>query len=160
MPNPMHTKPERGGLERAGRIVVRAAVVPGCDRLLARTAALVLRPSRGDRLTVTDAPGARDLVRHALIDLGGNGNRLRSWAKAAKRWPRGAQKDLLDAYPAMDFPVLLLWADEDAVAPARDRRGGARPVPGRPVARPPAHRLPDRLRRSGRCRARALAFCG
>jgi pimeloyl-ACP methyl ester carboxylesterase len=96
---------------------VRLAVVPGCDRLLARAAALLLRPSRGDRLTVTDDPGARDLVRHALIDLAGNGNRVRSWAKAARRWPRGAQKDLQDAYAGMDFPVLLLWADEDAVHP-------------------------------------------
>jgi pimeloyl-ACP methyl ester carboxylesterase len=117
LPSPMHTKPERSALERAGRIVVRAAVVPGCDRILARTAALVLRPSRGDRLTFTGAAGARDLVRHALIDLRGNGNRVRSWAKAAKRWPRGAQRDLLDAYPRMDFPVLLLWADEDAAHP-------------------------------------------
>jgi pimeloyl-ACP methyl ester carboxylesterase len=117
MPNAMHTKPARGGLERAGRIAVRAAVVPGCDRILARTAAHVLRPARGDRLTVTGAPGARDVVRHALIDLGGNGNRVRSWAKAAKRWPRGAQKELLDAYPAMELPVLLLWADEDVAHP-------------------------------------------
>jgi pimeloyl-ACP methyl ester carboxylesterase len=117
LPNPMHTKPNRSGLERTGRIVIRAAIVPGCDRILARTAALVLRPSRGDRLTVTEAPGARDLVRHALMDLGGNGNRVRSWAKAARRWPRGAQKDLVNAYPAMDFPVLLLWADADLLHP-------------------------------------------
>ena len=51
------------------------------------------------------------------MDLGGNGNRVRSWAKAAERWPRGAQRDLLDAYPAMDFPVLLLWADDDPSHP-------------------------------------------
>ncbi len=117
LPNPMHTKPPRTGMEKAGSVAVRLAVVPGCDRLLARAGALVLRPSRGDRLTVTDDPGARDLVRHALIDLAGNGNRVRSWAKAARRWPRGAQKDLQDAYAGMDFPVLLLWADEDAVHP-------------------------------------------
>jgi pimeloyl-ACP methyl ester carboxylesterase len=117
LPNPMHTKPKRTTLERTGRIVVRAAIVPGCDRVLARAAALILRPSRGDRLTVTEAPGARDLVRHALMDLGSNGNRVRSWAKAARRWPGGAQKDLLDAYPAMDFPVLLLWADADPLHP-------------------------------------------
>ncbi|MEA2305277.1 MAG: hypothetical protein QOH43_2557 [Solirubrobacteraceae bacterium] len=117
LPNPMHTKPLRGGLERTGRIVVRAAVVPGVDRILARSAALVLRPSRGDRLTATEAPAARDLVRHALMDLGGNGNRARSWAKAARRWPRGAQKDLIDAYPGFAFGVLLLWADEDPVHP-------------------------------------------
>jgi pimeloyl-ACP methyl ester carboxylesterase len=47
------------------------------------------------------------------MDLGGNGNRVRSWAKAARRWPRGAQRDLLDAYPTFHFPVLLLWADAD-----------------------------------------------
>jgi len=117
MPNPMHRPPEQGALERAGRVAVRAAVVPGCDRLLARAAVLVLRPGRGDRLTATGAPGARDLVRHALMDLGGNGNRVRSWAKAARRWPAGAQRDLLDVYAAMDFPVLLLWADADEAHP-------------------------------------------
>jgi pimeloyl-ACP methyl ester carboxylesterase len=51
------------------------------------------------------------------MDLAGNGNRVRSWAKAARRWPRGAQKDLLGAYARMDFPVLLLWADADPVHP-------------------------------------------
>ncbi|HEY6890113.1 MAG TPA: alpha/beta hydrolase [Solirubrobacter sp.] len=117
LPNPMHTRPRRCGLERAGRVAVRAAVVPGVDRVVARSAALVLRPSRGDKLTVTGAPGARDVVRHALMDLGGNGNRVRSWAKAARRWPRGAQKDLIDAYPGFTFPVLLLWADEDVFHP-------------------------------------------
>ena len=88
----MHTKPVRSGLEKAGRVVVRAAVVPGADRALARAGGVVLRPGRGDRLTVTGADGVRDLVRHAHMDLGGNGNRVRSWAKAAKRWPRGAQR--------------------------------------------------------------------
>jgi pimeloyl-ACP methyl ester carboxylesterase len=117
LPNPMHTKPRRRGLERTGNVIVRAAVVPGLDRVLARTAALTLRPSQADRLTATDADGARDLVRHALMDLGTNGNRVRSWAKAARRWPRGAQRDLIDAYPGFDFPVLLLWADEDPLHP-------------------------------------------
>ncbi|HET6547575.1 MAG TPA: alpha/beta hydrolase [Solirubrobacter sp.] len=117
LPSPLHTRPARGPLETCGRVAVRAAVVPGVDRVLARTGALVLRPSRGDRLTVTEAPGARDLVRHALMDLPGNGNRVRSWAKAAKRWPKGAHTALLDAYPRMAFPVLLLWADEDRAHP-------------------------------------------
>jgi pimeloyl-ACP methyl ester carboxylesterase len=117
MPSSLHAPAPRGPLERAGRVVIRAAAVPGCDRLLARAAVLTIRPARGDRLTVTGAPGARDLVRHALMDLGGNGNRVRSWAKAARRWPPGAQRDLLDAYAGMDFPVLLLWADQDAEHP-------------------------------------------
>jgi pimeloyl-ACP methyl ester carboxylesterase len=117
MPSALHHRPQRGALERSGRALMRAAVVPGCDRLLSHAGALVLRPSRGDRLSATRAPGTRDLVRHALQDLGGNANRARSWAKAARRWPPGAQRDLLDAYPAMDFPVLLLWADSDPAHP-------------------------------------------
>ena len=36
LPNPMHTKPPRSGMEKAGSVAVRLAVVPGCDRLLAR----------------------------------------------------------------------------------------------------------------------------
>ena len=117
LPTRCTRKPSASKLEHAGRIVVQAAVVPGCDRVLARAGALALRPSRGDRLTVTAAAGVRDLVRHANMDLGGNGNRVRSWAKAARSWPHGAHKDLLDAYPGMEFPVLLLWADEDPAHP-------------------------------------------
>ena len=54
--------------------------------------------------------------------------------------PRGAGRaapssDLLDAYRRMDFPVLLLWADEDAVHPLGDRRGGPRPVAETPQLR-------------------------
>ena len=115
LPNPMHARPAAGGLERTGRVVVRCAVVPGCDRVLARAGRLVLRPSRADRLTATGADGVRDLVRHALMDLGGD--RVRSWAKAARSWPRGDQRGLLDAYPRMTFPVLLLWADSDHAHP-------------------------------------------
>ena len=57
LPSCMHTRPERSALEKAGKVVVRAAVVPGRDRALARSAGLVLRPGRGDRLTATDAAG-------------------------------------------------------------------------------------------------------
>jgi pimeloyl-ACP methyl ester carboxylesterase len=115
MPNPMHRRPVQGPLERTGRIIVRAAAIPGCDRLLARAGTLALRPRRGDRLTVTGSREARDLVRHAYMDL--SGDRVRSWAKAVRRWPSGAHRDLLDAYAGMDFPVLLLWADSDPAHP-------------------------------------------
>ncbi len=117
LPNAMHVRPSRGLVERTARVFIRFAVVPGIDRVLARAVSLVLRPSRGDRLTATDAPAARDLVRHALMDLAGNGNRVRSWGKASRRWPRGAQHELLEAYPGLDVPVLLLWADDDPAHP-------------------------------------------
>jgi pimeloyl-ACP methyl ester carboxylesterase len=117
MPSVLHRAPARSPSERVARTLVRAAAVPGADRALSHAARLVVRPGLGDRLTATRAPGARDLVRHAFMDLGGNGHRARSWARAARRWPTGPQRDLLDAYRRLDCPVLLLWADTDARHP-------------------------------------------
>jgi pimeloyl-ACP methyl ester carboxylesterase len=117
MSNPMHRKPQR---ERPSRVVAlgaRAAAVPGLDRALSHAAGLAFRPVSGERLSARGNPAARDLVRHAAGSLGGNANRARSWAKAARRWPAGAQADLLDAYRLIDVPTLLLWADEDLMHP-------------------------------------------
>jgi pimeloyl-ACP methyl ester carboxylesterase len=117
MPNPMHRPPERGGRERVARTLVRAAAVPGLDRALSHTGRVAFRPVHGERLSARGNPAARDLVRHATAGLGGNANRARSWAKAARRWPTGAETDLLDAYRLLEFPTLLLWADEDRLHP-------------------------------------------
>jgi pimeloyl-ACP methyl ester carboxylesterase len=91
--------------------------VPGLDRVVAHGARALLRPSAGERLSARGNPAARDLMRHASGGLGGNANRARSWAKAARRWPSGAQPDLLDVYPLIDVPTLLLWADHDLMHP-------------------------------------------
>jgi pimeloyl-ACP methyl ester carboxylesterase len=117
MPNPMHRRPNRERLERVAALGARAAAVPGLDRVVSHAAPLVFRPALGERLSARGNPAARDLVRHALGDAGGNANRARSWAKAARRWPTGAQPDLLDAYRLIDVPTLLLWADEDLMHP-------------------------------------------
>ena len=77
----------------------------------------------GERLTVDANPAARDLMRHAFSDVGGNGNRARSWARFVRRWPVEPRRELLDAYPQMRLPVLLLWAEDDPahpLAPARE----------------------------------------
>ncbi|HET9125635.1 MAG TPA: alpha/beta hydrolase [Solirubrobacteraceae bacterium] len=103
---------------RAGwRAACRMAGLPGFDRMLAHGIKLAVRPSVGERLSVQRNPAARDLIRHAFADVGGNANRARSWAKFARRWPVAAQSDLLDAYARMTMPVLLLWAEEDPAHP-------------------------------------------
>jgi pimeloyl-ACP methyl ester carboxylesterase len=117
MPSPMHRAPARSRFERAATGVVRGAAVPGVDRLLSHAGRVAFRPRMGDRLTVTGNPGARDLVRHALGDLGGNANRTRGWAKAAGGFPPRARTDLLEAYGRIEAPTLLLWADADARHP-------------------------------------------
>lgn len=123
MPNRLHRRDEFAAKRAAWRAACRVAALPGLDRLLAHGATLVFRPATGEKLSAQGNQAARDLVRHAFADVGGNGNRARSWAKFARRWPVDAQLQLLDAYPSMKLPVLLLWADEDPahpVAPAQE----------------------------------------
>ena len=71
------------------------------------------RPDIGQRLSARGNPAARDLVRHAFADVGGNANLARSWARFARRAPTGPWRELLEDYPRLTMPVLLLWADED-----------------------------------------------
>jgi pimeloyl-ACP methyl ester carboxylesterase len=117
MSNRLHRRDEFAGKRAAWRATCRVAALPGLDRMLSHGAKLVFRPSVGERLSAQRNPAARDLVRHAFADVGGNGNRARSWAKFARRWPIDAQRYLLDAYPRIDVPVLLLWAEEDPANP-------------------------------------------
>jgi pimeloyl-ACP methyl ester carboxylesterase len=118
-PNRMHRREQIGGDRRAWRLACRSAALPGLDRLLAHGAKLAFRPSFGERLSVQHNPAARDLIRHAFSDVGGNGNRARSWAKFARRWPVEPQRNLLDELPRLPMPVLLLWADDDPTYPLR-----------------------------------------
>jgi pimeloyl-ACP methyl ester carboxylesterase len=117
MPNPMHGRPRRAPLERMLGIAIRGAAVPGLDRAISHAVPLAFRPAWGEQLTVRGNPAARDLVRHAFGSLAGNANRARSWARAARRWPKGAQRDLLEVYRLIEVPTLLLWADQDEMHP-------------------------------------------
>jgi pimeloyl-ACP methyl ester carboxylesterase len=117
MPNRLHAPPVRARTRGAWQTTARMAAVPGLDRLLAAAACAVFTPERGVRLSARENPAAADLVRHAFADVPGNSGLARSWAKCARAWPRGAQTHLLDAYPRLDMPVLLLWADRDRLHP-------------------------------------------
>lgn len=116
-PNRLHRNERFPRRRAAWRMACRLGGLPGLDRTLSHLAPLVFRPELGERLTVQPDTGARDLVRHAFADVGGNANRARAWAKFVGRWPVRDQRDLLDAYSQIDLPVLLLWADEDPLYP-------------------------------------------
>jgi pimeloyl-ACP methyl ester carboxylesterase len=118
MPNRLHRAEERARLRATWRAVARGGAIPGVDRLLAHAAPLLFNPSLGPRLSAREEPAARDLVRHAFADVAGNPSLARSWAKFARRWPRGPRTQLVDGvYPLLEMPVLLLWADRDRLHP-------------------------------------------
>lgn len=119
MPCRLHRPPERPRARGSWAGAARAAGLPGFDRLAGHAVRLAFRPERGSALTARDVPEAADLVRHALADVGGNANLARSWAKLARELPRSARREVLDLLPRCDFPVLLLWADEDRHHPLR-----------------------------------------
>jgi pimeloyl-ACP methyl ester carboxylesterase len=113
----LHRREQFGGKRAAWRMACKLAVIPGLDRALSHGAGLVFRPAVGERLSAQHNPEARDLIRHAFADVGGNGNRARSWGKFAHHWPTGPQHDLLDGYGSITAPVLLLWAEDDPANP-------------------------------------------
>jgi pimeloyl-ACP methyl ester carboxylesterase len=117
MPNRLHLAPTHGNVFTAWQLAARAAAVPGLDRLLSYGARAVFTPERGLRLSARGNPAASDLFRHAFADVPGNSSLARSWAKCASAWPRGPQTQLLELYPQLDIPVLLLWADQDRLHP-------------------------------------------
>ena len=113
MPSRLHAPPARAGRRAALQSLARAGAVPGLDVLLSYAAAAAYRPSRGLALSARGNPAACDLYRHAFADVPGNSSLMRAWARCASSWPRGAQRQLLDLYPHLRMPVLLLWADQD-----------------------------------------------
>jgi pimeloyl-ACP methyl ester carboxylesterase len=117
MANRMHRAPRHAHRRQAVRLAARAGSVPGLDWLLSYGARAVFTPKMGARLSARENPQAGDLVRHAFADVGGNPSLARSWAKCAKQWPRGPDRRLLELYPKLQMPVLLLWADQDPLHP-------------------------------------------
>jgi pimeloyl-ACP methyl ester carboxylesterase len=117
MPNGLHRPPARAALRSAWRTTTRAAAVPGLDRLLSHAARRAFVPELGMKLSARGNPAARDLVRHAFADVGGNANLARSWAVFAREQPVSARRELLDAYARIACPTLLLWADRDPLHP-------------------------------------------
>jgi pimeloyl-ACP methyl ester carboxylesterase len=117
MPNRLHVPPARAGTRAAIQSAARAAAVPGLDVMLSYAAAAAFRPQRGIAWTARGNPAAADLFRQAFADVPGNSSLARAWSRCARNWPRGAQRQLLDLYPALRMPVLLLWADEDRCHP-------------------------------------------
>ena len=151
MPNRLHRRDEFAGKRAAWRTACRAAALPGLDRALAHGAKLVFRPSIGrDGCRSSAIPPPATWSGTPSPTSAGNGNRARSWAKFARRWPIDPQRQLLDAYPPDRLPGPAAVGRRGSGASADRRLRGARPTAQRAAADPARHRLSDGVRRPGR----------
>jgi pimeloyl-ACP methyl ester carboxylesterase len=117
MSSRLHARPRARAQRAALRTALLAAAVPGLDWLLSYGTGAVFTPARGVRLSARGNPAAADLIRHAFADVPGNSSLARSWAKCARSWGWGPRTELLELYPQLRMPVLLLWADRDPLHP-------------------------------------------
>jgi pimeloyl-ACP methyl ester carboxylesterase len=129
MPNRLHAQPEHARARVAWRAVTMVGAIPGLDRLAGYGARTAFSPERAARLSVRGNPAARDLLRHAFADVPGNTDLARSWAKCARAWPLGAREEVMQLYPRLDMPVLLLWADQDRMYPLAPAEEALRALP-------------------------------
>jgi pimeloyl-ACP methyl ester carboxylesterase len=119
MSNRLHLPARHRAQQAAWRAVTQAAALPGLDWVLSQATRAVFTPARGVRLSARANPAAADLMRHAFAKVPGNAQLARSWARLARSWPGRARTELLELYPRLDMPVLLLWADRDPLHPLR-----------------------------------------
>ncbi|HEY4450643.1 MAG TPA: alpha/beta hydrolase [Solirubrobacteraceae bacterium] len=129
MPTRLHAPPVHARARAAWQLAAQAARLPGLDGLLSYAACALFTPARGMRLSVRGNPAVADLVRHAFADVRGNSSLARSWGKCARGWPRGTQAQLLELYPRLQMPVLLLWADQDPLYPLASAEEALRLIP-------------------------------
>jgi pimeloyl-ACP methyl ester carboxylesterase len=129
MSSRLHAPSEQRCARASFRIGAGAAAVPGFDSVVSYAAPLVFRPERGMRLSARGNPAARDLVRHAFADVPGNASLARSWSKAVRTWRWAPQTQLLELYPRLEMPVLLLWADRDRAHPLTTAEEALRRLP-------------------------------
>ncbi len=129
MSNRLHAPPQAALRRTAWRTAAMAGAVPGLDRVAGYGARALFSPELGVRLSERGNPAARDLLRHAFADVPGNQDLARAWAKCARAWPTGAREDLLELYPRLRMPVLLLWADRDRLNPLAPAEEALRMLP-------------------------------
>jgi pimeloyl-ACP methyl ester carboxylesterase len=129
MSNRLHAPPPRAGARALWRAAAMSGAIPGVDRVAGYGMRAAFSPERGARLSVRGNPAAGDLFRHAFADVPGNAALARSWAKCARAWPTGAREELLELYPRLHMPVLLLWADRDRLHPLSTAEEALRLLP-------------------------------
>jgi pimeloyl-ACP methyl ester carboxylesterase len=117
MSSRLHGAPGCRRTRSALRTALALAAVPGLDGALSYGTRVVFTPARGVALSARANPAAADLMRHAFADVPGNASLARSWSKCSRSWHWAARRDLLALYPKLHMPVLLLWADSDAMHP-------------------------------------------
>ena len=153
-PTALH-RPPSAPRDDAGATAARAGrACPGLDRVLTHgaRARLPARARRASSRRAPTRPRATSCATPSPTSAATPTSRARGRASpsAGRRGPR---RELLDLYPRLDFPVLLLWADEDRRHPLQAAEEALDLLPDAPAARAaaaPASSWPTTTRSASR----------
>ena len=115
LPGRLH-RPERNGPSGALARFTAAAVAPAGPLVARSVARVAIRPE----LVGKDAPQrVQTLVSSARTAMLESGERSRAWRRVIAGWDTEEFRELIDAYGQVHCPTLVLWSQDDPLAPRR-----------------------------------------
>ncbi len=115
LPGRLHRPARTGARDSAARIVA-GAVAPAGPLISRSVARLAIRPE-----LVGPKPGPRvqTLVSSSRTAMLESGERSRAWRRVIAGWDTEEFRELIDHYAKVACPTLVLWGNDDPLAPRR-----------------------------------------
>lgn len=115
LPGRLH-RPEPNGASGALARFTAAAVAPAGPLIAKSVARAAIRP---ELVGKNASPRVQTLVTSARTAMLESGERSRAWRRVIAGWDTEQFRDLIDAYGKVNCPTLVLWSQDDPLAPRR-----------------------------------------
>lgn len=115
MPGRLH-RPARTGAAGSAARLTAAAVAPAGPLIARSVARMVVRP---ELVGAGASPRVQTLVSASRTAMLESGERSQAWRRVIAGWDTEVFRELLDHYAKVTCPTLVLWSNDDPLAPRR-----------------------------------------
>lgn len=115
LPGRLH-RPEPNGASGALARFTAAAVAPAGPLIAKSVARAAIRP---ELVGKDPSPRVKTLVASARTSMLESGERSRAWRRVIAGWDTEQFRELIDAYGKVDCATLVLWGQDETLAPIR-----------------------------------------